>query len=102
MRSMRNWILGAAVVAGALGVGATTAQAAEFGFHVRGPVAYIPPCPGAGYVWVGGYMNNGYWVPGYWNFAGMGVRVGGPVVRYGYGRGYDRRFVDRGPGRFRR
>jgi hypothetical protein len=85
MRSMRNWILGAAVVAGVAAVGTTTAQAAEFGFHVRGPVAYIPPCPGPGYAWVDGYWNNGYWVAGYWN---PGVRVVGPGFRYD--RGFDR------------
>lgn len=95
MGSMRNWILGAAVMAGVAGLGTATAQAAEFGFRVRGPVAYIPPCPGPGYAWV-----NGYWVPGYWN---LGVRVGGPVVRYdrgfdrGYVRGYDRH-IDRDRG----
>ena len=94
MGSTRNWMLGAAVVAGAAGMSATSAQAAEFGFRVRGPVAYIPPCPGAGYVWVAGYMANGYWVPGYWNFAG---------VRFGYDRGFDRHFVpERGHERFRR
>jgi hypothetical protein len=105
MRSMRNWILGAAVVAGLAAVGTTTAQAAEFGFRVRGPVAYIPPCPGPGYAWVNGYWNNGFWVAGYWN---PGVRVVGPVVRYDRGfdrfdhRDFDRReFADRGRG-FRR
>jgi hypothetical protein len=93
MGSMRNWVLGAAVLAGVAAMGTTTAQAAEFGFRVRGPVAYIPPCPGAGYVWVNGYMANGYWVAGYWNFAGG--RFGGPAVRYGFdrNRGFDR---DRG------
>jgi hypothetical protein len=70
MNSMRNWMLGAAVVAAGLGMGATTAQAAEFGFHARGAAAYIPPCPGPGYVWVAGYEANGYWVPGWWNFVG--------------------------------
>ena len=44
MGSMRNWMLGAAVLAGTMGLGATTAQAAEFGLYVRGPVAYVPPC----------------------------------------------------------
>jgi hypothetical protein len=106
MGSMRNWILGAAVVAGAAGFGATTAQAAEFGFRVRGPVAYVPPCPGPGYVWTNGYMANGYWVGGYWN---RDARYRGPVVRYDRGfdrnrdRGFDRH-VDAGRGRegFRR
>ena len=101
MGSMRNWMLGAAVVAGAAGMGSTTAQAAEFGFHMRGPVAYVPPCPGPGYVWTAGYMANGYWVPGYWNL--RVVRAVGPQVRYD--RGFDRHFdrdPDRGHERFRR
>ena len=103
MGSMRNWMLGAAVVAGGLGLGATTAQAAEFGNYARGPVAYVPPCPGPGYVWIAGYMANGYWIPGRWNFAG----VRGPFVRgnAGWGRGpvFDRHFDrDRGHERFRR
>jgi hypothetical protein len=105
MGSMRNWMLGAAVVAGGLGLGATTAQAAEFGNYARGPVAYVSPCPGPGYVWIAGYMANGYWIPGRWNFAG--VRGGGPFVRgnVGWGRGpaFDRHFDrDRGHERFRR
>jgi hypothetical protein len=100
MSSMRNWMLGAAMVAGLAAGAAPAAQAAEFGFRVRGPVAYVPPCPGPGYAWVAGYTANGYWVPGYWNFAG-GVRVGGPVVRFGYGRGFGHGFY-RGPERFRR
>lgn len=98
MGSMKNWMLGAAMVAGAAGLGAAQAQAAEFGFHMRGPVAFVPPCPGPGYVWVAGYMANGYWVPGYWNF--VRGRFGGPPVRFdrgfdrdrGYDRGFDRHF----------
>ena len=106
-------MLGAAVVAGAAGVGTMAAQAAEFGFHMRGPVAYVPPCPGPGYVWVAGYTANGYWVPGYWNFVGYNGR--GPEVRFerGFYRDYDRHFDrdrdqyrdrdrDRGQERFRR
>lgn len=38
----------------------------------RGPVIsaqyYAPPCPGPGYVWVAGYYNGPYWVPGYWAY----------------------------------
>ncbi|MGD0628834.1 MAG: hypothetical protein ABR987_05750 [Terracidiphilus sp.] len=100
MGSMRNWMLGAAMVAGVAAVGATTAQAAEFGIYVRGPVAYVPPCPGPGYIWTAGYMANGYWVPGYWHFGGG--RYFGPVVRYD--RGFDRHFdhFDRGHEHFRR
>ena len=97
MVSMRNWMLGAAVAAGTLGLAAAPAQAAEFGVYVCGPVAYVPPCPGAGYVWVAGYQANGYWVPGRWNFGG----VRGPVVRFDRGRVFDRHF-DRGYARNRR
>lgn len=71
MKNMRKWMLGAAVVAGAMGLGTTAAQAAEFGVYVRGPVAYVPPSPGPGYEWVAGYQTNGYWVPGRWNFIGV-------------------------------
>lgn len=97
MKNIGKWMLGAAVLAGGLGLGATSAQAAEFGVYVRGPVAYVPPCPGPGYVWVAGYYNGGYWVPGYWNFAGIGGRV---VVgdRFGYvdrDRGFYRDHDDR-------
>jgi len=101
MGAMRNWMLGAAVVAGGLGWGATTAQAAEFGIYAHGPVAYLPPCPGPGYVWIAGYQANGYWVPGRWNFAGIRDRA--PFVRVdpGWGRGFDRR-ADRDRDRFRR
>jgi len=102
MGSMRNWMLGAAMVAGVAAVGATTAQAAEFGVYVRGPVAYVPPCPGPGYIWTAGYMANGYWIPGFWHFGGG--RFFGPEVRYDrgfYGRGFDRHF-DRGHEHFRR
>ncbi len=79
MSSMKSLMLGVAVLAGGLGLGATTAQAAEFRIYAGGPVAYVPPCPGAGYVWVNGYMDDGYWIPGRWNF--VGVREG-----YGYAR----------------
>jgi hypothetical protein len=84
MTGMKTWMLGAAMVAGAAALGATQAQAAEFGFHVRGPVAYMPPCPGPGYVWTGGYMANGYWIEGRW-------AIGGGRGGYGYRGGYERR-----------
>ena len=74
MSTMRNWMLGAAVIAGGLGMGTASAQSFEFGVYSRGPAAYIPPCPGLGYVWVAGYETNGYWIPGRWNF--IGVRDG--------------------------
>jgi len=95
MGSMKKMMLAAALAVGTLGMAAAPAQAARIGVFVgvRGP-AYIPPCPGPGYVWVAGYWNNGYWVPGYWNF----VRVGGPIIRGGivighpfYGHRYFRR-----------
>jgi hypothetical protein len=95
-------MLGAAMVMGLAAVGAPKAQAAEFGFRVRGPVAYVPPCPGPGYQWVAGYTVNGYWNPGRWNYVG-GYRMGGPAVRFGFNRGYDRHFVpERGREHFRR
>lgn len=37
---------------------------------------YQPPCPGPGYIWIAGYYNGGYWVPGYW------------TLRDGYRGGY--------------
>jgi len=88
------------MVAGVAAVGATTAQAAEFGVYARGPVAYVPSCPGPGYIWTAGYTANGYWVPGFWHFGG--ARYDRPVVRYD--RGFDRHFdhFDRGREHFRR
>lgn len=101
MVSMKAWMLGAAVLAGGAALGATQAQAAEFGVYVRGPVAYVPPCPGPGYVWVAGYTANGYWIPGRWNFAG--VRGPAPVVRFDVHRDFDYHFDrDRDRGHFRR
>jgi hypothetical protein len=91
MNSMKAWMLGAAVLAGGAALGATQAQAAEFGVYARGPVAYVPPCPGPGYVWVDGYSANGYWIPGRWNFVGER----GPVVRFDVHRGYDHPYYDR-------
>jgi len=81
MKQLGKWMLGAAVAAGTLGLGATTAHAAQFGIYVNGgPAVYVPPSPGPGYEWVAGYYANGYWVPGRWAFVG---------ARY-YGRDYDR------------
>lgn len=95
MLNMKNWMLGAAVAAGTLGMANTPAKAAEIGVYVGAPVAYVPPCPGAGYVWVAGYYTNGYWIPGRWNF--VGVRGPAPIVRFDahrdfYHRDFDRRF----------
>lgn len=100
MGSMRNWMLGAAIAAGTLGLGATAAQAAEFRVYARGPVAYVPPCPGAGYVWVAGYQANGYWIPGRWNYAGFRDRDRDRFeVRHDFDRGRDfDRHVDRDRG----
>jgi len=98
MVNLKNLMLGAALVAGGLGLGAAPANAARIGFGVAiGGPAYIPACPGPGYVWVNGYYANGYWVPGFWRApaVGFGVRLGGPVVGFGrgpvffHGRGYD-------------
>jgi hypothetical protein len=101
MTNLKKLALGAAMVAGTLGMSAAPAQAARVGVFVGGRVAYVPPCPGPGYAWVAGYWNDGVWVPGYWNY--IGVHVGVPVVRGGvaFGRGpvYYRHF---GPYGFRR
>ena len=86
MTSMRNWMLSAAVVAGGLGFGANSAQAAQYGIAERGQADYVPPCPGPGYVWVAGYFNEGYWVPGYWNF--VGVARTGPFLHFEAGPAY--------------
>ena len=101
MKNLGKWILGAAVLAGGLGLGSATAQAAEFRVYARGPVAYVPPCPGPGYVWVAGYYNNGDWVPGYWNYprVGVGVVVGGRIGYVDHDRGFYR---DRDDHRFER
>jgi hypothetical protein len=94
MVSVKKLVLGAAVLAGALGLSANKARAAEFGVYVHGgPVAYVPLCPGPGYTWVGGYWSRGVWFPGRWNF--VGVRRPAPVDRYygGY-RGFDRHYFN--------
>lgn len=90
-KGLKKMMLGAALAVGALAFTAAPAQAAvRFGLVVGGPVAYVPPCPGPGYVWVSGYWNGPVWVPGYWSFVGapgvrFGVAIGGPVVRYDRG-----------------
>ena len=101
MKNINKWILGVAVVAGGFGLGATTAQAAEFGIYARGPVAYVPPCPGPGYVWAAGYQSDGYWVPGRWNYLGVQGYGGQRFDRYDYqdrDRGWDRNRGDRDRG----
>jgi len=91
MLNMKKWMFGLALLAGALGLGTAQAKAAEFGVYVRGPVAYVPPCPGPGYIWAAGYYDGGYWVPGRWNFSG--VRRPAPIVRFDYRRSFDRPLV---------
>ena len=93
MKSMAKWMLGAAVIAGGLGLAATPAKAAEFGVYVGGPAAYVPPSPGPGYQWVAGYYSGSYWVPGRWSFGGVRGRAY-PVARY-YGDRDDHRYYDR-------
>jgi hypothetical protein len=66
MINMRNWMLGAAVLAGGLSLGAVPAQAAESGIHARGHAGYIQHRPGMRHAWVGGYEAHGYGVPGRW------------------------------------
>jgi hypothetical protein len=87
MGSMKKWMLAAALALGTVGLGATQAQAARIGVgvYVGGPVAYVPPCPGPGYLWTAGYYNGGVWVPGFWRAPGPRVGV---VVRGGWGYGW--------------
>lgn len=83
MTGMKSWMLGAAVVAGAMGLGAGTAQAAEFGVYMRGPVAFVPPCPGPGYAWIAGYQADGYWIPGRWELRAQRDRFDeGRIARF--------------------
>jgi hypothetical protein len=97
MRNIRNLLLGAAVLAGAAGMGAAKAQAevVRFGVAVGAPVAYVPPCPGPGYVWVAPYRVGAAWYPGRWDFRG----VRGPVFDRFHGPVYARGFYH---DRFRR
>ncbi|HEY1984192.1 MAG TPA: hypothetical protein VGG85_02220 [Terracidiphilus sp.] len=83
MKNMAKFVLGAAVLASGLGLGATKAQAAEFGVYIGGP-NYVPPSPGPGYEWTAGYYTNGYWVPGRWGYVGGYDRD--RVVRYDHDR----------------
>lgn len=71
MKSIGKWVLGAVVLAGGVALGTNTAEAAQWRVAVGvGDAAYVPPCPGPGYAWVTGYYDQGYWVPGYWNYVG--------------------------------
>jgi hypothetical protein len=97
MKNIAKWVLGVAVVAGGLGLGATKAQAAEVGFHERARVGYVAPRPG--YRWNGGY-HAGYVAPERWAFGG--VRAVGPApYRFDGRRGFYRRDY-RDHDRFRR
>jgi hypothetical protein len=83
MGSIKKTVLGIALAVGALGLGATQANAARIGFGVYvGARGYVPPAPGPGYAWVNGYYNGGYWVPGFWRAPEPRYGV---VVRGGYG-----------------
>ena len=91
MKNLGKFVLGAAMVAGGLGLGATSAQAAEFRVVIGGPAAYVPPCPGPGYTWVAGYYSNGYWVAGRWNYVGMAFAPA--RGRIYFARDHDRGYV---------
>jgi hypothetical protein len=97
MGSMKKWIFAAALAVGSLAMSAAPAQAARIDVYFGARAVAVPPCPGPGYAWVGGYWNNGYRVPGYWNFVGVGGPVfgGGIVFHRGpafYHRDFNRHF----------
>jgi hypothetical protein len=98
MVSLRKWMLGAAMLVSAAGLGAVPAKAAVIGVTVGVPVAYATPCPGPGYAWVAPYRVGGYWYPGRWNY--VGVRRPFPVARFDRGPAFNRGFY--GHDRFRR
>ena len=59
MGSMKNWMLGAAVLAGAACLGSVPAQAAQIGVYVGvHDRYYVPPSPGPGYFWTAGYYER--------------------------------------------
>jgi len=70
MASMKSLMLGAAILAGAVAIGTTSAKAAEIGVYIGGGPAYAASYPGPGYIWVDGYYNGGYWIPGRWAYTG--------------------------------
>lgn len=94
MKSISKWMLGAAMVAGALSMGTAKANAAQFGIVIRTGPAYMPPCPGPGYEWVAGYYDGyGSWVPGYWNYVAYSRPIPPPpgiYAGYGWRGGWDR------------
>ena len=70
-RTLRTLALNGIVAAAAV-AGQAQAQA-QVGFAVRvGPPApayydaYVPACPGVGFVWTPGYYTGRVWVPGRW------------------------------------
>lgn len=72
MRNLRNWMFAAAMLAGALGVGAAKAQAAEVRVYAHGPVVYEHPRPVFRHGWVAG-PAYGYVAPGpYYGFRDRG------------------------------
>lgn len=99
MASVKSLMLGAAILAGAAGIGVASANAAQIGVYIGTHSEYVPPCPGPGYEWVGGYYDGGYWVPGRWalvaSYGGYGGYSYGPAYYYGH-RDWDRgRYYDR-------
>jgi len=93
--TMRSLMVGVALLGGLVGTGVVAAKAAPIEFHERFE-GYIPQCPGEGYVWVDGYYNDGYWVPGAWVFRGhRGWDRGYAYYGGGYGYDRDRRFEGR-------
>jgi hypothetical protein len=73
-------LLASILVAGALSAGPRVSVGLNFGPGHFGPgyypalppprAAFVPRCPGPGYVWTGGYWHPGanqyYWQPGAW------------------------------------
>jgi hypothetical protein len=92
MAGMKSLMLGAAILAGAAGLGAASANAAQFGIYIGAPAAYVPPSPGPGYAWIAGYYANGYWVPGRWALA---ARYDRDDFYRDRDRDWDRRHYDR-------
>lgn len=71
MKNVTKWMLAAAMAVGGLGLTAAPAKAAQIGVYIGAGPAYVPPCPGPGYVLTAGHYSNGYWVPARWVFTGV-------------------------------
>ena len=98
MKNMSKWVLGRSSGTGT-DLGARPARRRlSFRVHVSGR-GLCPPCPGAGYVWIAGCMNRGYWVPGRWEFRGYRDR---DHVAYFHHDRDDRFYRDRDDRRFER